>query len=182
MLRGGDANFTFGGGGCAAPAVRSQAGAAAPVRRLDSVQQAADEAKQQDDEDRARYHPDPLEPAMEDLSHEPARQIANSTDEAGPTRQLTIWYSGRGQPDAYGVEHTLWRGAATMRMPSPSSVPPNTASRPYLETRAAREPVVTGSTVSYRPPARICNLALLLDSRLPLATNVGVCLRLSSFS
>src|SRR5882724_10837932 len=38
--------------------------------------------------------------------------------------------------------------AATMRMPSPSSsVPPNTASRPYLETRAAREPVVTGSTI-----------------------------------
>ena len=32
------------------------------------------------------------------------------------------------------------------------------------------------------PPARICNLALPLDSRPPLATNVGVSLRLSSFS
>src|SRR6266446_10082705 len=38
--------------------------------------------------------------------------------------------------------------AATMRMPSPSSsVPPNTASRPYPETRAATEAVVTGSTI-----------------------------------
>src|SRR5437660_1002220 len=38
--------------------------------------------------------------------------------------------------------------AATMSMPSPSSsVPPNTASRPYLETRAATEPVVMGSTI-----------------------------------
>src|SRR5712664_734812 len=43
--------------------------------------------------------------------------------------------------------------AATMRMPSPSSsVPPNTASRPYLETRAATEVVVTGSTIGARGP------------------------------
>src|SRR5207245_7283981 len=62
--------------------------AAAPVLRLDSVQQAADEAKQQDDEERARYHPDPLEPAVEDLSREPAEQIADSTDEAGPNEAV----------------------------------------------------------------------------------------------
>src|SRR5229473_13513 len=38
--------------------------------------------------------------------------------------------------------------AATMRMPSPSiRLPPNTASRPYLETRATKEAVVTGSTI-----------------------------------
>src|SRR5437870_814546 len=55
-----------------------------PLLRLDSVLQAADEAKQQGDEDRARCHPDPLEPAMEDLSHEPAKQIGDSADEAGP--------------------------------------------------------------------------------------------------
>ena len=30
--------------------------------RLDSVEQVAGEAKQQDEEDRARYHPDRLEP------------------------------------------------------------------------------------------------------------------------
>jgi hypothetical protein len=58
------------------------------ILRLDSVQQAVDEAQQQDDEDRARDHPDPLEPAMEDLSHEPAKQIGDSTDEAGPNEAV----------------------------------------------------------------------------------------------
>src|SRR5229473_678530 len=60
----------------------------APILCLDSVQQAVDEAQQQDDEDRARDHPDPLEPAIEDLSHEPTKQIGDSTDEAGPNEAV----------------------------------------------------------------------------------------------
>src|SRR5216684_3808451 len=45
--------------------------------------------------------------------------------------------------------------AATMRMSSPSiRLPPNTASRPYLETRATTEAVGTGSTIPGNPRVR----------------------------
>src|SRR5690242_3612587 len=87
----------------------------------------------------------PQKAAEPDASRRPriARPVVNQNrcPNQAPMEAATQTCTGSSTPCSDSV-------AATMRMPSPSiRVPPNTASRPYLETSATTEAVVTGSTI-----------------------------------